>query len=260
MVGEGVDHPQAHVGERADGQRNPLPHEPVQERLVLQAADAVVDPFHAEQVEGLPDVRGRALLAGVRHEVQPVRPGEFEHLGEKLGRVADLGGVESDPVDPEVAGQDLPEHGQRFGGRPVPQEGHDQLRADAPVRLRCVEGVAHPAEGGEQRDAPAGVGLRVEEDLRMAHPGRARPLEVGAGQVTEVDPLTQHVEVAVVQVQEGLQIVELVLRSQFGQGRPGQGDAVACGQVENKLGFEGALDVQVEFDQGDFHCPILASG
>ena len=44
--------------------------------MVLEAADSVVDAFDLQQVEGLADVFGRAFLAGMGDDVQPVCTGE----------------------------------------------------------------------------------------------------------------------------------------------------------------------------------------
>ena len=67
-----VDAAQRHVRQRAHRQRHLLVAQPRHQRRVLQAADAVVDPLDAEQVERLADVGRRPLLARVRDPVQPL--------------------------------------------------------------------------------------------------------------------------------------------------------------------------------------------
>ena len=59
MFGERWHHLQPHVGEGADGQRNLLASEPLDERGILQAPHAVVDPLGVEGIEGPADRRGR---------------------------------------------------------------------------------------------------------------------------------------------------------------------------------------------------------
>ena len=53
MVGEVVDDAQPHVGQRAHRQRHRSVDQALDERGVLEAADAVVDALHAEQVQRL---------------------------------------------------------------------------------------------------------------------------------------------------------------------------------------------------------------
>ena len=65
--------------ERADGERDLLGHQPVDQRGVLDAAHAVIDARDVEQVERLPDVLGRALLAGVRDRQEPLGARPVEH-------------------------------------------------------------------------------------------------------------------------------------------------------------------------------------
>src|SRR4029453_5880655 len=87
---------QLHVGERADRQRHLLRDEPLDETVVFGAPHAVIDAAYAEQVERLPDVLGRPLLARVRDGEEALRPGAVEDGAELLGRVAGFPGVEPD--------------------------------------------------------------------------------------------------------------------------------------------------------------------
>ncbi len=118
------------------------------------------------------------------------------------------------------------------------------------VALAVGQRGGQPAEHGGQRHPVPQVGLRVEEDLGPADPGRRGPGQVRAGQVVEVLLLLEDPQVRVVQVQEGLQAVELVPGPQFGHVRGGQRDVVARRQADQELGLERAFDVQVQLSNG----------
>ena len=64
-------------------------------------------------------------------------------------------------------------------------------------------------------DAPGDVRLRVEEDLRVPHALRGGPGEIGVGEVLEVLLGAQDGHELVVQVQEGLEVLELVRLAQL---------------------------------------------
>ena len=53
VVGEPVEDAQLEVRQRADGQRDALAREPLDQRRVLDAAHAVVDALGVQQVERL---------------------------------------------------------------------------------------------------------------------------------------------------------------------------------------------------------------
>jgi hypothetical protein len=210
----------------------------------------VVDPLDVQQVQRLEHGVRVALLPRVGDEPQAFGRGLRVHLREQRGRVADLGGVEPD------ADELVPERQRRaegLGGRvgtQVPQEAHDQVGGD-PVRgVGVGQGGGQAAEHRGQRDPVVKVGLRVEEDLCAAYPGRGGPVQVRLSQIVEVLFGPQYPKVGVVQVQEGLQAVEPVAGPQFGGIRGRQRDAVARGQADEQFGFEGAFDVQMEFGHG----------
>src|SRR5215831_20530956 len=71
------DHPQPDVGQRTDRERDALAREPIDQRLVLHRAHAVVDARDTELIERFPYVARRAFLAGMG--------------GEKKARVARAG-------------------------------------------------------------------------------------------------------------------------------------------------------------------------
>jgi hypothetical protein len=97
----------------------------------------------------------------------------------------------------------------------------------------------------------AQVGLRVEEDLGPADPGRRGPVQVRVRQVVEVLLLLQDPQVRIVQVQEGLQAVEPVPGPQLGDVRGRQRDAVARRQPDQQLRLERAFDVQMQLGDGE---------
>ncbi len=92
--------------------------------------------------------------------------------------------------------------------------------------------------------------MRVEEQLGVHHAVGGGALEVGHRQVEEVLLAQQRGGTGVVQVEEALQVAEGVGGAGFLDAGPGQGDAVARGQGEHQLRFQGALDVQVQFGLG----------
>ena len=70
VVADRVENTKLHVGKRTHRQRNPFPHEPRNQRPVLQASHAMIDPLGAEGVEGRRDRGGRPLLSRMGHGVQ----------------------------------------------------------------------------------------------------------------------------------------------------------------------------------------------
>ena len=117
-----------------------------------------------------------------------------------------------------------------------------------------------PSIDGADRDAAVGVGLRVEEDLRVPDALGGGAGEVGVGQFGEVLLGAQDRHQGVVEVEEALQVVEEVGVAQlFGVG-VGQVHAVAGGEREGQLGFEGAFDVEVEFGFGEVHGVLVTCG
>ena len=105
---------------------------------------------------------------------------------ELLGRVPDFGRVEADPVDHPPVAQRLVERLHRRVGAEVAEETHDQLRREAELLLAVSRRVVNTVEGRLEGDAAGGVGLRVEEDLGVAHVLRGAALEVVPRQVIEV--------------------------------------------------------------------------
>ncbi len=177
VVGEVVEHAELHVRERADGQRHLLRHQPVDQRVVLHAPDAVVDPEDVQHVERLADVLRRPLLPRVRDRQQTLGTGPVVDRRELRRRVARLGRVEPDADDRVAVLQRGLERRHRRVLAQVAQEADDQPRRDAERVPTVRQGARDPVHHRRERDAALGVGLGVEEDLRVAHAlvgGRAR--------------------------------------------------------------------------------------
>src|SRR6202035_4374687 len=83
-----VDHPEAHIRQRADGERNPLASEARHEPGIVERADAVVDTGDVEQVERLAHIAGGAFLAGMGNGLEPERAGPLEYPPELRRRLA----------------------------------------------------------------------------------------------------------------------------------------------------------------------------
>ncbi len=238
------------VGQRADRQRRPVGREPPQQRRVLDAADAVVDPLHPEQVDRLPDVVRRAFLPGVRDGVQAEPPGGVEDRGEVARRVADLGRVEPDGEELAGVGGQLIQRLGRVVGTSVAQEARDEPDLRAAGGRAAAGRRPQPADDLGQRDAAGQVHLRVEEHLDPRHPVRPRPGEVGRGEIGEVLRRAQHGHALVVQAEERAQVAERVRAPQRLDVPVRERHAVARGELERELGLERPLDVQVELGLG----------
>ncbi len=257
MVRQPVHGAQADVGEGAEGERDAVADQAFDQRRVLHAAQAVVDAFHAEDVEGLGDVLRRALLPRVRHPAQAERGGGLVDLAELRGRIVDLGGVESDAGDAVQVGLGLVQGAQgRLGGL-VAQEAEDQPGGDPVVPGAAAQRPPQPLDDRAHLHAARGVGLRVEEDLRVPHALGGGPGEVGVGEVGEVPLGPQNGHQLVVQVQKGLQVLEPVRLAEGVRVGVRQGHAVARGELEHELRFQGAFDMQVQFGFGEGHQSIL---
>ncbi|GAA4854623.1 hypothetical protein GCM10023201_55750 [Actinomycetospora corticicola] len=208
----------------------------------------MVDPLDPEQVERLPHVRGGALLPRVGHQPQPLGAGPGVDLGEQRRRIPDLGRVQPDPQQGRPARDQRVEHRHRLLDRPVAQEARDEPRRHS-GRGRG-EGARDPLQHRLDRDATGEVGLRVDEQLDVAHPGRRGPRQVRLRHRREVRRLPEHRHVRVVEVEEVLEVVEGVAGAQVLEVAVGQGHPVPLGQLHDQLGLERALDVDVQLDGG----------
>ena len=199
-----------HVRERADREGHPLGDQPGDEPRVLEAANPVIDPLDAQEVERLPDVLGRSFLAGVGHRPEAFRAGPLEDPGELLRRVAGLGGIQAHPGDPRPERERRSSVRHRLAGGQVAEEAEDQLRRDAEAPLALGQRPVETGHDGLERDAPAGVRLGIEEELHVADRLGRDARQVRPGEVVEVLLGDEHAGPGVVEVEEGLEVGELV--------------------------------------------------
>ena len=182
------DDAELEVGERADGERHLLARQPLDQSRVLERAVAMVEPVDLQNVERLVDIIGRTFLAGMGDALQPERGGRREDPRELRRRMAELGGIEPDRLDPVEPGLRLLQRRERGLLVEMAQEAEDQLRGDAVPRLGLVHAGEQAAHHRVERDAAVGVGLRIEEDLGMDDVVGRRAVEIGEGEVAEIRP------------------------------------------------------------------------
>src|SRR5690606_36012778 len=130
---------------------------------------AVIDARYEQEIEGLAYVVGRAFLAGVRDDAQPLLASLLEHALELARRVAALAGVEADADEFALERQRRLERRERVLLRQVAQEAQDEVRADVVAALRVAHRVVQAADHDLHRDAARGVSLRIEEQLGVHH-------------------------------------------------------------------------------------------
>ena len=80
--------PQPQIGQWADGQRHALARKARDQPVILERTIAVIDATDAEQVERLPHVLRRPLLARMRDRKQAGIAGAAKHVLELARRVA----------------------------------------------------------------------------------------------------------------------------------------------------------------------------
>ena len=100
-------------------------------------------------------------------------------------------GVEAHAADPVLERERLVERRLRLGFGEVPEEAEDQLRGDAEPPLPVGERAVDAADDGLERDAPRGVGLRIEEHLGVAHAVGGGAVEIGRRQLEEIPLLAK---------------------------------------------------------------------
>ena len=238
------------VRQRAHGERQLRSNELGDERRILLAAHAVIDPLDVQQLDRLANVCRWALLAGVRDRAKSVRARLREHALELAGRIAALARVEADADERIAMRQRRVERCERVCLGQVTQEAQDQLRRDAEPRVRLGHRVAQPADHGVDRDATRGMRLRIEEQLRVDHPIGVRAREVRHRERVKIGAIAKHVAAGVIEVEKRLQVVERVGGAECLDRRIRQLDPVLAGEREHHLGLERALDVEVELDLG----------
>ena len=164
--------------------------------------------------------------------------------------MAQLAGIQPETIDTGQIRLGLVQHGHAGFFAEVAQKAHDQARAHAPLRLRRVQRTAYAVVNGGKGNAAVGVRLRVEKDFGVHDAVGVGALEVGPGQVVEVLLGLQHARTGVVQVQKGLQAVELVSITQRVDAGIRQGNAVTRGQGKHQLRLQRAFNMQVQLGFG----------
>jgi hypothetical protein len=104
---------------------------------------------------------------------------------------------------------------------------------------------------GRERDAAAGVALRVEEHLDVADVVGVGAREIGPGEVVEILLGDQHRHALIVDVEEILQVAEPISLPHRVDRRIRQADAVAARQRKHQLRLQAALDVNVQLAFGE---------
>lgn len=128
----------------------------------------MIDPLDVQQVQRFTHVVGPALLARMRHPVQPLRSSALVGVDEQRRRVADLGGVQPDPDEVLPQRQRVGQHLRSHLPAVLALEGQDQVAGEA-VASRLGEGLAVPTDHGLQRHAASLMHGGVEGGLRTHH-------------------------------------------------------------------------------------------
>ncbi len=259
MLAHVIEHAELGIGQRADGQRDLLVDDALHQALVFDGAHTVVDALDLQQIEGFPDVLGRAFLAGVGYGQEAFAAGAVENPTELARRVTFLGTVQADRDEGVAKRQGLVEGLLGFFFAEVAQEAEDQSAADAQLLATILEGTVDAIEHDLERNATVGVGLWVEEGLGVDDVLRLAALQVGPGQVIEVLLGAQYVGALVIQVEEFLQVVEGICCTQSLDIVPGQGNLVAFGEGEQQFGLQRSFQVQVQFCLGQRIKPVVHS-
>src|SRR5260370_23998127 len=191
----------------------------------------MVDPSRLQDLERFPDVWRRSLLTGVRDCEQAGLTGAVVDLLELRGWMANLGRVETDRENPLAKRQRVGEGLNRRGSAKVPQETEDEPARDAKPRLAVLQSAMDAGDHRFERHAAIGVGLGIEEDLRVAHALGGGPREIRPGQVVEILLLEEHAAAGVIDVEERLQIAENVCATNLSDRSVREPDAIAPRQL-----------------------------
>ena len=210
----------------------------------------MVNPLDLQRVERAPDVLGRTLLAGVRHQPEPECAATREYAGKLFRRMAALARRQPDADDLVALRQHLL---QRFESRvliQVTQEAHDQRGADAKIGLGRDTGAMQPVDHHRGVDAMGGMRLCIKKYLGVQHAVGAGTRQIGMRHVVEILLGAQHRSACVVQVEETLQPVKHIGALQRGNVRIGERNAVAPRKRKDQFRLQRALDMHVQFGLG----------
>ncbi|KWV86725.1 hypothetical protein PFLmoz3_03809 [Pseudomonas fluorescens] len=257
MLGHVVEHAELGVGQRAYRQRDLFVDDALHQAFIFNGSHAVVDALDFQQVDGFPDVLGRAFFTGVGHGQEAFVTGTVEHALELARWVAHFRAVQAHGHERVTERQRLVEGFLRFVFAQVAQEAEDQTAGDAQLLLAVFKRSGDAVEHHFERHATIGVGLRVEEGFGVNHVLGFAAQQVSPGQVVEVLGRAQHIGALVIQVEKLLQVVEGVGFAQGFDVVPWQRNLVALGQGEQQLRLQRAFQVQVQFSLGQGVEPIV---
>ena len=173
-----------------------------------------------------------------------------EDARELARRIALLRRIETKTVDPRQMRLGLGQRGEGIFFTEMAQEAENQPAADAPARLTLAQAFFQAIEHGEKGNAARRVRLRIEEHLGMDHVVGCGALEIGQHQVAKIVGRAQHVGTGVVEIEEGLQAVEIVGGSERRFIGVRQRDAVAAGQREGQRRLQRAFDMHMQLGLG----------
>ena len=210
----------------------------------------MIEPIDMKLVQRLVDICGRPLLPGVRDPLQPGGAGGGEDARELARRVADLGRVEPDRLDPIEPRLGCGERRQRIGLVEMTQEAEDQLGGDTELRIGRRDAGEEAVRHHLKRNAARGVGLRIEHDLGMNDPIGMRAGEVGEREIVEILLGLQHVGTLIIDIEEVLQVGKAVSRTHLLNRSEGNRDAISPREREHLFRLETAFDMQVQLGLG----------
>ena len=116
--------------------------------------------------------------------------------------------------------------------------------------LAFLQGAGDALDHRAHRNAARGVGLRIEEDFAVHHAVGASAIEVGLRQGMEVGFVAQHVRARVVEIEEGLQVLEVIGAAQGFDRIETERHAVLLRECERHLGLQRAFKVEMQFRLG----------
>ena len=164
--------------------------------------------------------------------------------------MAKLGRIQTDADDATQIRLGLSERGERVVLAQMPQEAEDEFGGDAEAHLalgqRLENAVGHRGEGNAAR----GMGLRIEEDFRVAHAVGLGALQISEREIVKILLRPQHVGAAVIDVEEILQVREAVGRAHFLGALERNVGLVAPRDSEHQLRLEAAFQMQVKLGLG----------
>ena len=94
-----VDDAELEIAERANGQGNPLLHQPRNQFFILKGTVAVVDSVNFQKVKRLPYIRWRTFLPRMSDAFEAFGAGAGENTLEFRRRMTDFGAIQPDPND-----------------------------------------------------------------------------------------------------------------------------------------------------------------